>query len=378
MTDPHEAERHARLVLSRVIEPGRRKVHQLVGEIGAVALRDHLLADRTRSGPTEVAARILEVEPVRVLAQAERVGARYVIPGDAEWPSWLDRLDVCEPSGEVGGAPLGLWVRGPVRLDSLADSVAIVGSRSATSYGTTAAQDLAAALARHGRTVVSGAAFGIDHAAHHGALAAGGITAAVLASGVDRPYPTAHREMINYIAEHGAVISEMPPGYAPMRNRFLSRNRIIAALACGTVVVEAAARSGALNTAGWAGRLSRPLMAMPGPVGSGASQGTHDLIRSGGAALVTGVDDVLEQVGQLGDHYSPSPRGPLRVRDELSPAQSRILDAVPVRNPASAAAIARTASLGSAVAEHELPRLRDLGLVEEGEAGWTLSSLGRE
>ena len=200
---------------------------------------------------------------------------------------------------------------------------------------------------------------------------------AVLASGADRPYPTAHREMINYIAEHGAVVSEMPPGYAPMRNRFLSRNRVIAALACGTLVVEAAARSGALNTAGWAGRLMRPLMATPGPVGSGTSHGTHDLTRNGGAVLVTGVDDVLEQLSSVGEHYAPSPRGEEKARDRLSHLQSRVLDAVPVHSPASVEAIANTASLAVQVTAHELDELLDQGFVDLGEAGWRLAERAR-
>ncbi|WP_235737603.1 DNA-processing protein DprA [Nocardioides alcanivorans] len=377
MTGPLEAERHARLVLSRVIEPGTVKVHRLVSDVGPVALRDHLANDRHLGEPTEVAARIAEVDPVRTLEQARRLGIRYVVPGDDEWPASVERLDAADPLHDIGGSPLGLWVRGPVRLDELVDSVAVVGSRSATSYGMATAQELAGGIAQDGRIVVSGAAFGIDYAAHRGALAAGGRTVAVLACGADRPYPTAHRELISYIAEHGAVVSEMPPGYAPMRNRFLSRNRVIAALSAGTVVVEAAARSGALNTAGWAGRLMKPLMAMPGPINSGTSRGAHDLIRSGAAVLATCVEDVLEQLSAVGEAYSPVLRGPEAVRDRLNRDQARILEAVPVHRPASADAIARTASLGSTVAKDALAELRELGLVVEDDRGWRLGDRAR-
>ena len=155
-------------------------------------------------------------------------------------------------------SPIGLWVRGPLRLDELADSVAVVGSRSATTYGEDVARELGAGLARAGDCLVSGAAFGIDQAAHRGALAVGGPSVAVLACGVDRAYPAAHRDLIDHLAPAGAVVSELPPGCAPLRMRFLARNRIIAALTRGTVLVEAALRSGALNTAGWADSLSPP------------------------------------------------------------------------------------------------------------------------
>ena len=210
------------------------------------------------------------------------------MPGDAEWPEALARLDHVDAVSGLGGQPLGLWVRGPLRLDQVAaGGVAIVGSRSATTYGTAVAGDLAAAVATEGRTVVSGAAFGIDQAAHRGALGVGGPTVAVLACGVDRAYPSAHRPLLDHLAQHGAVVSELRPGLPPTRVRFLARNRVIAALSGGTVVVEAAVRSGALNTATWATRLGRVLMGVPGPVTSAPSEGVHELLRTGAAALVT-------------------------------------------------------------------------------------------
>src|SRR3954447_15859043 len=175
-----------------------------------------------------------------------------------------------------------------------ARSVAVVGSRSATTYGAAVAGDIAATLGAAGHTVVSGAAFGIDNAAHRGALAAQGPTVAVLACGVDRAYPAAHRPLLDYIAEVGVVVSEAAPGCAPTRIRFLARNRLIAAFGQGTVVVEAAIRSGALNTASWTTELRRVLMGVPGPVTSAPSAGVHQLVRSRDALLVTSGQEVLE------------------------------------------------------------------------------------
>ena len=159
---------------------------------------------------------------------------------------------------------------------------------------------------RPGATVVSGAAIGIDGAAHRGALAVDGATVAVLACGVDRVYPAAHATLLERIAATGLVVSEYPPGSVPARHRFLVRNRLIAALGAGTVVVEAALRSGAQRTAADTEALGRLVMAVPGPVTSGPSAGCHQLIRDG-ALLVTSADDVLEAVGRLGVDLAPEP-----------------------------------------------------------------------
>jgi DNA processing protein len=218
--------------------------------------------------------------------------------------------------------------------------------------------------------VVSGAAFGVDQAAHRGALSAGpGCTLAVLACGVDRAYPTAHRDLLRHLKETAAVVSELPPGCAPTRVRFLSRNRLIAALSQGTVVVEAAVRSGALNTAGWAMRLNRPVMGVPGPVTSAPSEGVHELVRSGGATLVTRAAHVLELVSPMGVHLTEVPREEPTARDRLPPTVLRVLEAVPLVQPAGASGIARTAGLSVAVVVESLVRLR--------EQGWVVGSAGR-
>ena len=202
-------------------------------------------------------------------------------------------------------------MRGPGRLDRLDHSVAVVGSRHATTYGAEVARGIADTLVRADWAVVSGAAYGIDQAAHRGALSVDGANVAVLACGVDRAYPTAHRALLDHLAQTSLVVAEVPPGCAPTRGRFLSRNRLIAALTRGTVVVEAAVRSGALNTATWATRLNRHLMGVPGPVTNAQSQGTHQLVRSGAATLVTQGSEVLEVVGDVGTHLVTPPRAPV-------------------------------------------------------------------
>jgi DNA processing protein len=264
-------------------------------------------------------------------------------------------------------------VRGPLDLAELTAPVAVVGSRSATSYGTEVAAELSAGLARSGSAVVSGAAFGIDQAAHRGALAGGGPTVAVLACGVDRAYPAAHQRLLDHLADSGAIVSELAPGCAPTRLRFLARNRLIAALTRGTVVVEAAVRSGALNTAGWAMRLNRPVMGVPGPVTSAPSEGVHELIRSGAAALVTRADDVLELIGGMGEHLQDAARAPTKVRDLLSRTEQQLLEAVPVARPARWESIARTAGLGPSSARSTLVELARRGLVEQLPTGWRLA-----
>ena len=218
-------------------------------DLGPVAVLDGLLAQQSLDdAQRDLAQRLGSVDPVRELDQADRLGVRFVAPHDAEWPATL--ADLAAPEAHhsgLGGVPVGLWLRGPRRLDELPPMLAVVGSRSATTYGERVAADLSAAAARAGMVVVSGAAAGIDQAAHRGAIAAGGTTVAVLACGPERAYPTAHRALIDHIATTGLIVSEVPPGSAPLRSRFLGRNRLIAGLSVGTVVVEAALRSGALS-----------------------------------------------------------------------------------------------------------------------------------
>jgi DNA processing protein len=369
-----DADRLARVGLGRLAEPGDPRLAALVAGHGADAVYDMLRGERDATGfATDVAARLAGLDPAAELDRAQRQGARFVCPGDAEWPSSLADLDGCETVNGRGGAPLGLWVRGRGRLDELLRaSVAVVGSRSATTYGASVAGELSAHVAQEGVAVVSGAAFGIDQAAHRGALAARGPTVAVLACGVDRAYPSAHRDLLEYVAETGAVVSESPPGCAPTKLRFLSRNRMIAAMALGTVVVEAAVRSGALNTANWTSLLNRVLMGVPGPVTSASSEGVHEMLRTRGASLVTRGSDVLELVSPVGTHTVAPRRGAERPWDRLSERDRQVLDAVPVVRASLPAAIARTAGLRETAVLGALERLRAGGFVERSSVGWRL------
>ncbi|MGN6160929.1 MAG: DNA-processing protein DprA [Marmoricola sp.] len=298
-------EREARVVLNMAGEPGHARLATLLPELGPIELA------------TRLSERVEAVDPETTLRLAARAGLRFVIPGDDEWPTSLDELDLAPSLHQRAGPPVGLWLRGPGHLRELAEgSVAIVGSRSATTYGETIAGDLGAGCAEAGHVVISGGAFGIDQAAHRGALVRGR-TIAVLACGADKTYPKTSHDLIEHIARTTLVVSEAPLGGAPLQVRFLARNRIIAALARGTVVVEAALRSGALNTATWANHLGRVVMGVPGPVTSATSAGVHDLIRTRGAQLVTRPAHVVEAVSGLG-----FPAASLRSRDGGGPGSA--------------------------------------------------------
>ncbi|MEU6090202.1 DNA-processing protein DprA [Streptomyces sp. NPDC047085] len=359
-----------RVFLARVLEPGDeaggRWLRQFgVGEV-VRRLRDGGPALPGVSGKRwgGLVARAGRAEPERDLEVARAVGIRFVCPGDAEWPGQLDDLG--------DGRPTGLWVRGMPSLRMWAlRSVAVVGARACTEYGAHAAASLASGLAERGWVVVSGGAYGIDGAAHRGALAVGGATVAVLACGVDRPYPRGHTALINRIAEQGLVVGELPPGDHPTPSRFILRNRVIAALTTGTVVVEAACRSGSLVTARAAQRLGRFTMGVPGPVTSALSAGVHELLR-GEAVLVTDAAEVVELVGDMGD-LAPPRRGPVLPRDLLEPAARTVLAALPGDRAAPAEDIAADARTTRDEAIARLYELRALGYVERHGDGWKLT-----
>lgn len=364
---PTDAERLARVTLNLAGEPGQLRLAEWVQDFGAEETLDRLTGGVDR----DVVDRLRTADPEAVLEKAAKLGIRFVTPGDPEWPPGLDDLAHAPPLHERGGVPVGLWVRGPMDLaEATANAVAVVGSRSATTYGASVAGDLGAGVAQEGYTVVSGAAAGIDQAAHRGALAVRGPTVAVLACGADRAYPEAHRNLLDYIADTGAVVSESPPGWAPTRIRFLSRNRIIAALSRGAVVVEAAVRSGALNTASWSFGLGRPVMGVPGPVTSAPSQGVHQLIRHRDAVLVTSAEEVLEVVGPIGTLALSEPRAEPSARDRLTHTDRQVLDAVPVARGARLSSIALTAGLATERTATALRTLRHVGLVEHFDGRW--------
>lgn len=280
--------------------------------------------------------RLLNLDPRRDIDVLSARSGRLLVPGDQEWPAGVQDLE--DP-------PWCLWVVGQRPLDQLGGGVALVGSRASTSYGERICADIGFALAERGITVVSGGAFGIDAAAHRAALAAEGPVLAVMAGGLDRYYPRANADLLAAVAAGGAVVAEVPPGAAPMRSRFLRRNRLIAALAAGTVVVEAAWRSGALSTAAHAAQLLRPVGAVPGPVTSMASGGCHRLIRDGVATCVTGTEEVLELISPLGAVAATEPHSQPGLLDDLSPDQARLLDALPARAAARTDSLVRASGL---------------------------------
>lgn len=380
-----EAERLARAALSRLFEPGEPRVTRAVASAdGRRVLESVLEIEGVAPGSGEqdvrhdAAARMARLDPAAELERAARQGIRFVVPGDPEWPVGLDDLTSAGDVSSHGGPPVGLWVRGPITLDRLAGSVAVVGARDASSYGLELAREVGADVARAGVPVVSGGALGIDQAAHRGALAVGGLTVAFLAGGVDALYPRANIRLLEHLCRHSAVVSEAPPGTVAYKARFLARNRLIAAASAGTVVVEAALRSGALSTARWAESLSRPVMGVPGPVFSAQSQGVHQLIRSGAAALVTGGAEVLELVGSAGEHLVEVPRAAPRTRDALSRRQRKVLEAVPVGRPAGAESIADSAGVALIDVAASLHRLHERGFVEQVGHGWILGERARE
>ncbi|MBC2903053.1 DNA-processing protein DprA [Streptomyces cupreus] len=367
--EPDE-ELHDRVFLARVLEPGDEVAGRWLRELGAREVVRRLRAKGARlDGVSEkrwagLLARAEWADPGRDLGVARDAGVRFVRPGDGEWPGQLD---------DLGDArPVGLWVRGVASLRMWAlRSVAVVGARACTEYGSHMAAVLGGGLAERGWVVVSGGAYGIDGAAHRGALAAGGATVAVLACGVDRPYPRGHTQLITRIAEQGLVIGELPPGDHPTPSRFIVRNRVIAALTRGTVVVEAAHRSGSLATARAAQRLGRHTIGVPGPATSGLSAGVHELLR-GDAVLVTDAAEVVELVGDMGE-LAPDRRGPVLPRDLLAPGARRVLSALPGSRAAPPDEIARGAQTTDDDAIARLYELRALGYVERHGDGWKLT-----
>lgn len=355
------AEVTARIALAKVCEPEYQPVVSLAAEVGVIEAWDRV---RHNAGGrfSRLAGRVGTLDVAREVYVADRTGLRILVPGDEQWPAGLDDLD---------SPPWCLWVRGDGDLAALcARSVAVVGARAATAYGMSVARQLAGGLAAKGFTIVSGAAFGIDAAAHQGALVAGGRSVAVLAGGADRAYPVAHTGLLEELAADGLVVSESPPGAAPFKKRFLSRNRLIAAMTGGTVVVEAGLRSGSLNTAGHAVGLGRPVAAVPGPVTSSMSAGVNELIRGKVAELVTDAEEVAELIGPMGEHLLVPKRGPDRPEDGLRGAARTVFDVLPRVRPASVDRLIVTAGLAPAEVFAALGELERSGLAQRRDTGW--------
>ncbi|MDO4613292.1 MAG: DNA-processing protein DprA [Actinomycetaceae bacterium] len=307
--------------------------------------------------------RVRDAQPQRDLDTISALGGRLLIPGDPEWPEALDNVD--HPR------PWCVWLRG--RDDTLARltraCAGLVGARSASRYGMDTAFDLAAGASAQGVAVISGGAYGIDTAALRGALGTGVPVVAVLAGGLDRFYPAQNAGLFRAIMAEGALVSHYPPGARPTRWRFLERNRTIAALSSATIVVEAATRSGALNTARYARDLGRHLGAVPGPVNSLTSQGCHRLIREG-ATLVAGANDIVEMVSPLGTTHPQAQ--PVRggTLDGLTGNDARVFDALPARQSSSLDSLTRAAGLSTTETLAALGSLELSGAVARDGAKW--------
>jgi DNA processing protein len=268
--------REMRMIISAHHEAGAPRIAEEIRQYGIERVIDGIPID-------------LRVNPLRVEEELEKSGTRFLIPGDIDWPTQLNDLAV---------PPIGLFIKGNVEALSI-QSLAIVGTRNPTPYGTRAAQEFAAGFVDREWAIVSGGAYGIDSAAHKGALIAEGSTVAVIASGLDSLYPAGNQKLFEEILENGAIISEYLPGVVARPHRFLVRNRLIAALSQATLVVEAAFRSGSLRTARDAAELARPVMAIPGPITSPTSEGCHRLIGERSAELVTSIADAHELITSL-------------------------------------------------------------------------------
>jgi DNA processing protein len=391
-------ERYARAALTYLAEPGDPWLAALVRDGGAARALAAIRAGRLSAGPRREAAeramarwrlRLDCVPGPQELAGQLARGIRLITASDAEWPDGLADLGDSQP--------YAIWLRGAVTDlgATCRRSVAIVGSRAATAYGSYVAAELAASVAALGWTVISGGAYGVDGAAHRGALAARGLTVAVMACGIDRAYPAGHTELLDEVASAGAVISEWPPGQGVARLRFLVRNRVIAAITRGSLVVEAGRRSGALNTARHARDLGRPLMAVPGPVTSDLSAGCHSVIRDWQGTLVTSAEEAIEALDRIGAPTGGAPRrAPSRspdtlpfdlpaarsprdqpsredlARDALDHEAATVLDALPVRGSLPTSDIAARAGLEPKTVLARLAVLAVFGLAERTERGW--------
>ncbi len=399
----------ARAYLSRVGEPASLRLWRLVHDVGPVEA-----AQRVRTGRVEArllaetAARRASADPEVDLAAAQRHGIRLITPESDDWPHFAfaalecavrERVAAMDRAGGSGrggftrrecgepAPPLALWARGPGGPATVGvRSVGLVGSRAATGYGEHVSAELGYGLARHAVVVVSGGAYGIDAAAHRSALAGEGDTVLVSAGGLDRPYPPGNATLFERVAATGLLLSESPPGCAPQRPRFLTRNRLIAALSTGVVVVEAAGRSGAMNTATHARVLGRPLMAVPGPVTSPMSAGCHALLRrdEDPALLVTCADDVLAVVGAPGEGIAaePVPGGadPSAVQDvraeldRLDPLARSVFEGLPARRYVRAEEVAARSGVGVLDVVRMLPTLDLAGLIESADGGYRIAA----
>ena len=290
-------DRSARVILSMIGTPSDVITRKLLTKLGAAELISLAEGGGTVPGMGRVEAavwrdRLLSVATPDRLAEQIVEASRYrvIIPSDPDWPAALDDLGY--------RAPYALWAKGRTELlaQPLPQRITITGARANTAYGAHVTDELCGEISQSGRTLVAGAAYGIEASAHRAALVRDANTIAVLASGVDRPYPAGHTDLIDRIAREGLLLSEVPPTVAPTRQRFIDRSRILAALSGATIIVEAGSRSGSLHTATEAAQLGRFVGAVPGPITSAASTGTNLLLQSGRARVITSGADIVRMM----------------------------------------------------------------------------------
>ncbi|MGC0363486.1 DNA processing protein [Rhodococcus sp. 27YEA15] len=358
--------------LSRVVQGPSTYLGTLVEQLG---VQEAARCVRTGDLPLEfrekTQARAHLDTARRDLDLMEAMGGRLVTPQSPEWPAW--RMLAFDGLGRAAedNSPCALWVVGSEKLADVTErSIAIVGTRASTSYGDHVTAEIAGDLAADGWTVISGAAFGIDGAAHRATLGVGGVTVAVLACGVDRAYPSGHARLLQQIARSGGVVSEYPPGTTPAKFRFLARNRLVAAMSDGIVVVEAGWRSGARNTATWGRRLGRPVMAVPGPVTSASSAGCHRMIREGEALLVANASDVVDVAGPVGVGDCSEDEAAVRALDSLSGNSRLVYEALPGSGSRSVNQLAEESGLLINHVRATLPLLELEGFAGSDTTGW--------
>jgi len=338
-----DEERRAILTLSELRALRPLKVHAEAWEQGSAAGCVESVR-RGRLGSDGDRRWLPQVDPRVTAARVEQVGARLVTPADPEYENRLNDLRDPPACLFLLGRPLG---ESPER-------VAIVGSRRCSNLGKDVAQDLGRALVASGLAVVSGAAHGIDAAAHRGALQAAGRTVAVLGSGIDVAYPASSRELLQRIAESGTIVSEYPPTMPAGPQHFPARNRIVVALARALVVVEGAAKSGSRISVDHALDLGREIFAVPGPVTSPLAETPLEMIREG-ATLIRGADDLLDDLGI--DRKAPVPAPP-----DLEDDERRVWEAL--SRGSLPDAVAREAGMSIPDAVTTLIQLELRGLIE--------------
>ncbi|MBT0568372.1 DNA-processing protein DprA [Williamsia sp. CHRR-6] len=377
-----DAERRAWAYLSAVAEPPCGPLVALVEHLGALEAARAVADRRVPAGFEKVlaatAARFEKNTAAADLDVVDRLGGRLVTPHDPEWPGWPLLGLTRTPEAATSGPPLALWVRGRRRLDHLVEgAVAMVGSRACTAYGRHCTGLLVDDLIGGGRPIVSGGAYGIDAAAHRSALGGGGTTVAVLACGIDVDYPAPHGQLFAEIAATGGLVTEYAPGTSGMKHRFLTRNRLVAALSSAVVVVEAGRRSGTANTAKWARWLGLPLGAVPGPISSAMSVGCHKLISEEQAQVIVDGAGIERMICPDGLSIGAVPVGDRgHGTDGVSPAidlddtAARVRDALPRSGSATVAEIAFAVGVDVPSTRSALAVLDIHGLAEAIDGGW--------